>query len=1049
MSAGDFVPKCLEQTRLLKRLKKPFAESVATDLATKFAQALPDVCEIAATRMKLMPALHGEFTLHDEIHLLRVTELMAKVMPEHVLSNVLNPVEIVLLILSAHFHDTGMVPDKEEAERIRQSGEYQLARQNWLVEFTGFNDALRLVQNEGTMAEDQNRSKRIVAEFEQVVFSRFIRGKHPELSGTFVKQTLGGDDRLRVGTGHLADSLALLCVSHNLPPESITDAQGFHYDKAVGTYVVNLAYLATVLRLADILDFDRERTPDQLYRSISFTNPVSMQEWEKHRQVEGWKIDRDAVRFECACERPEYEQAIRHFLRFIDDELAAAHDLTRRFPAGFTKYAIDLPTRTDGSRVRARDGRYLYVGDLEISLNRDEIVRLLMTEKLYGHPSLAIRELLQNAWDALRHRKAIMKRDDGVEWSGGFVEFEHSVNEHGREFIRCVDNGVGMDQRIVKDFLVRVGRSYYRSPAFEQERLTFAQANADFDPCARFGIGFMSLFMLGDQIVIHTRRYGGSSGGLGEPLIVEINGLGSLIVLRRGAENQPAGTSIQVIGRRKPDRFATWKDRVKLVDTLYAYALAGEFPVRAKCSISEIEDAIEIPARMAEPWHPFAEFGVKNGMVFEQDFSEVDPRLSGKVSCGVPLSDDGALVVANTETGWRQGEGRDGADFFVAAVGTQHFQVWAWEGKTCFDGILVAGPHGRGRRDSLIVGTRYPNPIRLGQDLFVLDVRGDLKAELSPNRAPSERHGIFDDRGPGWRRLRRLAARAHGLLWMKVIERFCTEKDAEALWQLMALHHVPFETLPRGFMWSHLFVPSMGPDGSLFFRTFSQLGVIPFDTNSPKPFATEENGLRVGVTEKMDVWHDINNFQLLSPALRSVVLSMATLRLADGHPALEFAPPEHPNELGFASIVFDRFALGYTTIPFGQGLEGVLAAVTSERLLNRRHPIAAYLLSQQENTLDEPEFLFLHCLAGAVLENGALEALASGNVSGQQFNWRFSGLGFYFRNVDLASLKPGCRPPYRCWLPNSGYVDITESTLAKLGDIQAIDWDRRREPRLL
>ena len=1048
MSVGAFTPKSLDQTRLLKRLKEPFEGSPTNDLANKFAQVLPEICDIAANRMKLMPALHAEFTLHDETHLLRVTELMAKVMPEQVIVNVLNPIEIALLILSAYFHDIGMVPDKAEAEHVRQNEEYQLARQNWLVEYAGFNDALRLVQNETTAGEDQIRSKHIVAEFEQAIFSRFIRDKHSALSGTFVKQALGEDDRLRVGTGHLADTLALLCVSHNLPPESITDAQGFHYDKAVGTYTVNLAYLATVLRLADILDFDRERTPDQLYRSISFTNSVSIQEWEKHRQVEGWKIDRDAVRFECACERPEYEQAIRHFLRFIDDELAAAHDLIRRFPSGFTKYAIDLPTRTDGSRVRARDGNYLYAGDLEITLNRDEIIRLFMTEKLYGHPSLAIRELLQNAWDALRHRKAIMMRDDRVEWTGGFVKFEHGVNEHGREFICCVDNGVGMDQRIVKDFLVRVGRSYYRSPAFERERLTFAQANADFDPCARFGIGFMSLFMLGDQIVIHTRRYGGSSGGLGEPLIVEINGLGSLVVFRRGDENQPAGTSIKLIGRKKPERFATWNDRVQLIDTLYAYALAGEFPVSAKCSIPEIEDGIEIPANMAEPWHPFTEFRVTNGMVFEQDFSEVDSRLRGKVTCGVPLSDDGALVVANAEAGWRKGEAPHGADFFVAAAESQKFSVWTWEGRTCLDGILVAGPHGRGRRHGLIVGTQYPNPIGFGQDLFVLDVRGELKPELSPSRGPVESHGIFDDRGPGWRRLHRLAASAHGRLWMKVINRFCTEKDAEALWQLMALHHVAFETLPRGFIWARLLVPSIGADGILCFRTFSQLGCIPFDVNSQKPFATEESGLRVGVTDIMDEWRDRNNFQLLSPALRKVVLNMATLNLAADRPTLKFTPPDQPDDIGFPRVVIDRFSR-YTSIPFGQELEGVFAALTSERLLNKRHPVVGYLLSQQENTADDPSFLFLRCLAGAVLEDGALEALASGEFSTQKFNWQFSSLGFYYRSVDIASLKPECRPPYRCWLPEKGYFDITESILEKLGEIQAIDWHRRREPRLI
>lgn len=1043
--AGEFSPRCLESTRLFGRLTKPFAGEGFDELAKALVVLLPQVCRMAAERMKLMPALHPEFTLHDETHLLRVTELMARVMPERVLEEVLNPVEIALLVLAAHFHDIGMVPDTEEAERIRQSEEYDVARQNWLIEHTGFNDALRILENKDAPPQDRDRSGQIVAEFEQAAFAHFIRSNHASGSSEFVKLCLGNDDRLRVGTGHLADSLALLCVSHNRPPEWISEANGFYCDKAIGTFPVNLDYLAIVLRLADILDFDRERTPDELYRSIGFTNTISIQEWEKHRQVDGWKIDRDAVRFECACEHPEYEHAIRRFLGFIDDELAAAHDLVRRFPHSFAHYTIDLPARTDRSRVRARDGAYLYANDLEVSLSRDEIVRLLMTEKLYEHPSLAIRELLQNAWDALRHRRAIMMRDDSVEWTAGHVEFEHGVDTHGREFVRCVDNGVGMDQRIVKDFLVRAGRSYYRSPEFERERLTFARANADFDPCARFGIGFMSLFMLGDRIVIHTRRYRGSSGGLGEPLVVEINGIGGLIVLRRGADNQPAGTAVHVIGRRKPNRFATWQDRVRLIDTLYAFALAGEFPVSAKCTIPEIEDAIEIPADIAEPWHPLVEFGVKQRAMFEQNFSEVDSRLRGKVICGVPLSDNGQLTLANSESGWRQGAGRNGASFFVASA--EKFQVWTWEGRTCLDGILVAGPHGRGRRHHCLVGSQYLNPINFGEDLFVLDVRGDLKPELTPDRAPPRDRGILDDSGPTWRRLRRIATEVHGRLWEKVINRFGSNDEAMALWQLLALHHVQFSSLHRGFIWSHLRVPSIAPDGTLFFRSFTQLGNIPFGPDTPEPFAVETDGCRVGLTAEMDIWQDINQQKLVSPSLRRAVQSMATLGLCGNEPILEFHSPEHPNELGFTSIIFDRYSRRLSTMPFGQGFDGTLAAVASERLLNKRHPIAAYLLSKQENAVDDPEFMFLHCLAGTVVEGGALEALATANFSNQRHNLHFSGLGWHFRNVELTSLKPEHRPPYRCWIPEKGFFDITEEMLAKLAEIQAIDWHRIREPR--
>ena len=106
---GDFKPVSLDSTHLLTRLKKPFPDRVCF-LAAAFVHTLPELCQIATNQMKLMPALHPEFTLHDDTHLLRVTELMARVMPERVLEEILNPVEIALLILAAHFHDVGMVP---------------------------------------------------------------------------------------------------------------------------------------------------------------------------------------------------------------------------------------------------------------------------------------------------------------------------------------------------------------------------------------------------------------------------------------------------------------------------------------------------------------------------------------------------------------------------------------------------------------------------------------------------------------------------------------------------------------------------------------------------------------------------------------------------------------------------------------------------------------------------------------------------------------------------------------------------------------------------
>lgn len=994
--------------------------------------------------MKGMSVFHPQFTLHDDTHLLRVTELMAKLLPKQVLDEVLNPVEIALLILAAHYHDTGMVPDAEDARTIRESGEFGLARENWLLEHSSYEDAKRVLNEPGLGAGERSRCSAVVGDFEQAAFIHFIRLSHARRSAEFVAKTLGEDSRLRIGTGHLADALGLLCISHNEAPTWMNSGNRFYVDTLIGDFRVNLVYLGIVLRLADILDFDRERTPDELYRCINFSSPISLQEWEKHRSVTGWSIAPNSIRFDFACERPEYERAIRRFMNQIDDELLQCRDLKAQFPSAQSHYVLDLPNRTDLSRIRAKNNAYLYHGDLEISLSRDEVVKLLMTDKLYGSPSLAIRELLQNSFDALRHRVAIVKRDDDADWKAGRVEFEHGLDEHGREFVRCADNGVGMDESIIKRFLVRAGRSYYRSPEFERERLSFSRVNADFDPCARFGIGFMSCFMLGDHIVIKTRRYHGSSKGLGQPLIVEINGLGSLVVFRPGDDAQQPGTSITIYGRRKPGRLGTWNDKVHLVDAIYGYAIAGEFPVHARCTIPEIADHIEIPAGVAEPRHPAVEFGAKKFALFEQNFSEIDSRMRGKVVCVVPLDEEGNPTVANEELGWKVDKNGQ-PDFFV--TNAKGGVVWSWDGRTCLDGILVAGMHGRSCRSEFMVGTRYPNPVQFGEDTFVLDVRGSLKPELNPDRSPPRSYGIMRDGGPTWRRLTRLASDAHGALWEKVLVKFSEEKHAKGFWQLAGLHSAKFTRMKRGTMWENLKIPVINSAGELSFRRFQDLPNLPFAPDGGKPSPLTDGYITISGDAEMTSWKDINEYVLVPKAIEGAVLGMATLTLHGGQPMIEFHPPSDPDIRAHHELLSDSSERRISAMRFGLGFEKTLAVAARERLVNFCHPVISFLSKEQYVSDEGPFFKFLYALASTLTETEALEDLANQNFRAQRQNWHFNSLGYYWRAAEEHELPAHLSPPYRCWTASHGFFEITRDTLQSLAGVQVIDTHRRSKPR--
>src|ERR1700712_2748163 len=99
-----------------------------------------------------------------------------------------------------------------------------------------------------------------------------------------------------------------------------------------------------------------------------------------------------------------------------------------------------LPTDDDRGQTVA--------SGLRFHLNEERIRDFLMGENLYGDPSLALRELYQNALDACRlaaARRAFLGCPPAPSYSETpDTEFEQGVDQDGRAYIDCVDLGAGM-----------------------------------------------------------------------------------------------------------------------------------------------------------------------------------------------------------------------------------------------------------------------------------------------------------------------------------------------------------------------------------------------------------------------------------------------------------------------------------------------------------------------------------------------------------------------------------------------------------------------------
>ncbi|HPF40662.1 MAG TPA: HSP90 family protein [Phycisphaerae bacterium] len=122
----------------------------------------------------------------------------------------------------------------------------------------------------------------------------------------------------------------------------------------------------------------------------------------------------------------------------------------------------------------------------------------LAANHLYTSPDVFVREVIQNAVDALTARRR------GEPDHRGFVRLELTNGEDDQPGTLCVvDNGIGLTTPEVHEFLSSVGGSSKREDA-EAVAERFAEDDeAGF--LGRFGIGLLSCFMVADEIVVVTK----------------------------------------------------------------------------------------------------------------------------------------------------------------------------------------------------------------------------------------------------------------------------------------------------------------------------------------------------------------------------------------------------------------------------------------------------------------------------------------------------------------------------------------------------------------
>ena len=647
------------------------------------------LCEEASQKMHYTYNNFPQYTLHDEIHLCNLINLIPLIIGKSI--NQISSLEKIIIVLGVFFHDIGMALSEKEIASITKTVEYEQYFEEWIINHTNY---AILKERENSIYNSQEEYKTIkekIFSLENACLTDYLRKKHPENGENYINSNYGNDRRFLFHDISLAPYIGKIALSHGKNISYISEENGFYCDVQIGQEKINLSYISLIVRLADILDFDKSRTPDILYKSIKLDDPVSIQEWEKHRSIQGWTISSNEIMFTAECTHPVYESVIRSFISQIESELQNCISITNKYPEQFSKYRIDLPCLINKSRIGPKNNAY-QSHDIEFSLSRNEIVSLLMTDKLYSSPSLCLRELLQNAADAIRTRKALYMEND-IDFNKGEITFNHYLSSN-EEIIECIDNGVGMDMDIIRNYFTKVGRSYYKSPEFKKLRNKWKNKKIDFEPCSQFGIGFMSCFMIADKIEIETRRDYGMGINNGEPLLIEINGTEGLFFIKRGQESQKIGTTVRLFNKNRKKFFGPETDDIHLIPTLQGYALAIEFPIHANCLIDEMKESKIIGPNIAI--HPtlLEILDVKNKITIKKNFNEILNTLSGVMQESFLIDKDGNVTLENEDGKWDFKKTNYGTEYFLRTKSGDYKSGLKLH-SICFDGVLISGMPGR------------------------------------------------------------------------------------------------------------------------------------------------------------------------------------------------------------------------------------------------------------------------------------------------------------------------------------------------------------------
>ena len=191
----------------------------------------------------------------------------------------------------------------------------------------------------------------------------------------------------------------------------------------------------------------------------------------------------------------------------------------------------------------------------------------LMIRSLYSNKEIFLRELISNASDAADRLRFAALSDESLTEGGGELRISIRFDPEART-LTVADNGIGMSREEVIENIGTIARSGTRRFI---ESLTGDEAK-DAQLIGQFGVGFYSIFIVAERVVLTSRRAGAPAG---EGVRWESDGRGEFTV--ETVEAPAHGTEVTLHLREGEDDLL---DGYRLRGLVRKYSDHISFPIR-------------------------------------------------------------------------------------------------------------------------------------------------------------------------------------------------------------------------------------------------------------------------------------------------------------------------------------------------------------------------------------------------------------------------------------------------------------------------------------